>query len=298
LRLVIQYAIDAISVGVLYALIALALALLFGVMGLMNFAWGELLMIGGYTMVYLRGQPWPLLIIVTIATVTLASVLMERVAFRPVRNSSLSTLLITSFALSITLQNLAGMTVGQEPQGVMPWPWLSRSETFANIRIQRIDLLTAVVAGCVLGGLALLLRKTLVGVQLRASTEDFEMSRLLGVRANAVIATAFAITGLLAGIVSLLYIARYGFVSPQVGFPPTLIAFVGGVIGGLGTLTGAAAGGFFLGATTATLESALPVSLAGYTQAFAFLAVILVLVFRPQGLVVRREHGLSLADYR
>jgi branched-chain amino acid transport system permease protein len=284
---VIQYGVDAISLGSMYALMALSLALLFGIMGLMNFAYGELIMAGAYTMYYLRDGPWPVLIVATLAVVTVLSILMERVAFRPLRHASVLTLLIASFALSYLLQNVALMAFGGIDRGVPPWEGLTSSIVIRGVRIPRLDIVTAGTTIVLLIALGLLLRRTMLGIHLRASTENFEMARLVGVRADTVIAAAFAITGVLAGVVALLFVARYGEVSSTVGLGPTLAAFVGCVIGGLGSLVGAAVGGFFLGAMTTILQASLPIHISPYTQALTFGLVIAILIFRPQGLVVR-----------
>lgn len=290
---VLQYTVDSISYGSLFALMALALALLFNVMGLMNFAYGELIMAGAYTMFYTREYGWLAMIVITIIVVTALSLLMERVAFRPVRNASPVTLLITSFALSYGLQWLAFMTVGQGPQkGVAPYPFLTKQFDVGGVLISRLTILTVVVVLLLVLAMTLLLKRTMLGIQLRASTEDFRMAQLVGVRANWVIMTAFAITGLLASAVAVLFIFRNGSVAPDIGQEPLLIAFVGGVIGGLGSLAGAALGGFILGAIINVLGAALPQHYASHTRVFAFAAVIAILVLRPNGLVTLRLGAL------
>jgi branched-chain amino acid transport system permease protein len=282
----IQYTIDSIAYGSLFAVMALGLALLFNVMGLMNFAYGELIMAGGYTMFYTRGAGWFAMIVMTIVVVTVLSVLMELVAFRPLRNASPVTLLVSSFAVSYGLQQLAWMTVGKGPQkGVEPYPWLTKQMDIGGVLISRLAIVTMVVAIVLLVGMTLLLKRTTLGIQLRASTEDFRMAQLTGVRANWVISYAFAITGVLASAVAILYILRTGAVDPEIGRGPLLVAFVGGVIGGLGSLPGAALGGFVLGAIINALQATLPRSLSSHTLLFAFLAVIAILVLKPDGLV-------------
>lgn len=282
----IQYILDSIAYGSLFALMALSLALLFGVMGLMNFAYGELIMAGAYTMYYTRDDGWVAMVVITIVVVTILSLLMELVAFRSVRRASPVTLLITSFAVSYALQELAWMTVGKGPQkGVEPFPWLTNQFNIGGVLISRLEVITWIVTIVLLVGLNLLLKRTSLGIQLRASSEDFRMAQLVGVRANWVISSAFGITGLLAGVVALLYVFRGGAVAPDIGQGPLLIAFVGGVIGGLGSLSGAALGGFVLGAIMNILGATLPITLKSHTQLFAFLAVIAILVFIPDGLV-------------
>jgi branched-chain amino acid transport system permease protein len=281
-----QYAIDSIAYGSLFALIALALALLFGVMGLMNFAYGELIMAGAYAMFYTRSWGWLAMIAMTVLIVTILSLLMELVAFRPLRRATPITLLITSFAVSYGLQALGWMTVGKGPQkGVEPYPWLTEQMDIGGVLISRLTIITVATTLVLLVGMTLLLKRTTLGIQLRASTEDFRMAQLVGVKANWVISAAFGITGLLASAVALLYVFRTGAIAPDIGQGPLLIAFVGVVIGGLGSLWGAALGGFVLGATINALQATLPIGVNSHTQLFAFLGVIAILVFLPNGLI-------------
>jgi branched-chain amino acid transport system permease protein len=294
-----QVGVDAVSFGALFAVMALGLALLFGVMRLMNFAYGELIMVGGYTMYYTRDFGALPMIVITIVVVVLVSVLMELIAFRPVRHAAPVTLLITSFAVSFGLQQVAFMTVARGRQkGVEPYPWLTDQHEIVGLRLSNLDILTVLVAAGLLIGMTLLLKRTTIGIQLRASTEDYEMARLVGIRGNRVISFAFAITGLLAAAVCILYVLRTGSLSATMGVTPLLIAFVGGTIGGLGSLTGAALGGFTLGVVINSIQSSLPVDLSGYTLMFAFLFVIVVLVIAPNGLLDLTRKVWSAATAR
>jgi branched-chain amino acid transport system permease protein len=294
-----QVGVDAVSFGALFAVMALGLALLFGVMRLMNFAYGELIMVGGYTMYYTRDFGALPMIVITIAVVVLVSVLMELIAFRPVRHAVPVTLLITSFAVSFGLQQVAFMTVAKGRQkGVEPYPWLTDQHHIAGLRLSNLDILTLVVAAGLLIGMTLLLKRTTIGIQLRASTEDYEMAQLVGIRGNRVISFAFAVTGLLAAAVCVLFVLRTGSLSATMGVTPLLIAFVGGAIGGLGSLTGAALGGFTLGVVINSIQSSLPVDLSGYTLMFAFLFVIVVLVIAPNGLLDLARKAWSAATTR
>lgn len=282
----VQYVLDSISYGSLFALMALSLALLFGVMGLMNFAYGELIMIGAYVMFYTRDWGWLAMVVATVFVVVVAAVLMELVAFRPVRRATPVVLLVSSFAVSYGLEALGWMTVGKGPQkGVAPYPWLTDQFDVSGVLISKLEIITIVATVALLVGMTLLLKRTSLGVQLRASTEDFQMAQLVGVRANWVISAAFAITGFMAGVVALLYVFRTGAVAPNMGQGPLLIAFVGCVIGGIGSMAGAALGGFVLGALINALQATLPTSVNSHTQLFAFLVVIAILVLLPDGLV-------------
>jgi branched-chain amino acid transport system permease protein len=281
---ILQDIIDAASVGGLYALFALGIALIFGVAGIVNFAHGELMMIGAYVVLLCVGLAWPLVIVIVTAAVVLAALLMERIAFRPVRKSSPSTLLVVGFALGVFLQNLFLVLEGARPQGVDFLSGLLDPAHIAGLRVQWLNIVTLLLTAALAGGLTLFLRRTAMGTQLRAASEDFGMARLVGIRANRVVATAFAISGVLAAAGAVLLVVQSGQVSPGMGLNPLLIAFIATVIGGMGSLVGAAAGGFLLGALTVALQVTLPDGLVPYRDAIIFSLVIAMLLVRPQGL--------------
>jgi len=154
--------------------------------------------------------------------------------------------------------------------------------------ISNLEIVTWVVTVGLLVAMVFVIQRTALGIRLRASTEDFRMAQLVGVRANWVISAAFGITGVLASVVALLYTFRSGAIAPDIGQGPLLVAFVGGVIGGLGSLTGAAIGGFTLGVLLNVLQAVLPQSINNHFQLFAFAAVIAILVFQPDGLIAIR----------
>jgi branched-chain amino acid transport system permease protein len=285
----IQNAIDAVSFGSLYALFALGIALIFGIMGLINFAHGELIMAGGFVLVYLGHPGWPLLILGTIAIVVVVALGMERVAFRPVRGADPITLLVTSFALSYVLQNLAQVIFGTVPKATNLSTNLASAFSVHGIYIAKLDIVTVVVTVVLLVALGLFLAKTRIGVQMRASAEDFRMARVLGVKANRVIATAFAISGVLAGTAAILLVAQTGVVTATMGSSPVLVAFIATVLGGIGSLRGAVLGGFILGIITVALQAYLPLELRYYRDAFAYGAVIVMLLARPRGLIVAKH---------
>jgi branched-chain amino acid transport system permease protein len=289
MALFIQHVIDALTYGSQFALYALGIALIFGIMGLINFAHGELIMIGAYTIVLIGHPPWPVMVIATIGMAIVFALAMERTAFRPLRGANPATLLIASFAVSYGLQNLAILTEGSASQGVSVSTWLSESFQIGSVSIRKLDLVTVGVTVVLLIALGLFLQRTRMGVQMRAAAEDFRMARILGVKANTVIATAFGISGLLAGIGAYLLVAQTGQVAPDLGSNPVLYAFVATVLGGMGSLRGAVLGGYVFGAIFVALQSYLPLELRSYRDAFAFAAVIVMLLVRPQGLIVARS---------
>lgn len=288
MALFLQHVIDAITFGSQFALYALGIALIFGIMGLINFAHGELIMVGAYTIVLISRPGWPVVLIATLAVTIVFALGMERIAFRPLRGADPPTLLIASFAVSYGLQNLAILIEGSAPKGTHLSTWLSESYQISSISVPKLDIVTVAVTIVLLAGLSLFLQRTRMGVQMRASAEDFRMARILGVRANTVISTAFGISGLLAGVGAYLLVAQTGEVSPDVGSNPLLFAFVATVLGGIGSLRGAVVGGYVLGAIFVGLQSYLPLELRSYRDAFAFAAVIAMLLVRPQGLFVSR----------
>lgn len=283
--LFLQYLVDALSLAGLYALVALGIAMVFGIMGLVNFAHGELIMIGGYTLLILSTQPWYVAGIGTVLAVVLAALAMERVAFRPVRGAAPTTLLITSFALSYLLQNVAIIATGARPKTIALPAILLQSVQLGDLRVQQLHLVTMALTLILVVSLVLFLKYTSLGVQMRAAAEDFQMARLVGVRADRVVAAAFAISGLLAGVVALLLVAQTDLLTPTMGVQLVLVGFVATVIGGMGSLSGAGLGGALLGVLTVGLQALLPTELRSFRDAFAFLVVIGLLVLRPQGLL-------------
>ena len=288
---VAQDVVSAVSLGALYALLALGISLIFGIANVVNFAHGEIIMVSSYVLLLTAGALWPLLSLAVIGAAVLVALLMERAVFRPVRGASAGTLFIVSFAASQFLQSTVSLVAGATPRSVGFAANLNKPIHVAGLSIAKLDLVTlAVCAGLIVAG-ALFLRRSDFGLQLRAAAEDFGMARLVGVRANGVMVGVFALSGLLAGVAAVLLTARTGSLTPTLGVQPVLIAFVAAVVGGLGSLSGAAAGGMFLGALTVALEALLPSGMAGYQDAFVYGGVLLLLLFRPQGLIPRLGAG-------
>ena len=213
----VQILVDAVSVGSLYALTALGIGLIFGVMRLINFAHGELITLAAYALLGLSGMPVPVMIFGAIAVAVLLALITERAAFRPLRNADPTTLLISSFAVSFFLQKLLILVVGSRLKGLDFLPELARQTELFGIRLQLLQIVTIVVGIVLLVALTWFLRATRLGLHMRAAAEDFRMARVLGVRANNVIAMAFALSGLLAAAVSCLIVVQTGVVQPRMG---------------------------------------------------------------------------------
>ena len=283
-----EFLISAISLGSLYALLALGLVIIYGILKMVNFAYGELIMIGGYVL-YLVGSnthlPWLIVAVAAVLGAMAVSYLTELVAFRRVREKSLTALLITSFAVSTLLQNGALLIISPRAKAVALPKVFSTSVTLFGITTPMRSILTIAVSISLLVGLTLLFRHTILGIALRAAAENFQMTRMLGVPANLVISSAFVLSGAIAGVVSLFWIGRTASVTPTIGLGPLLIAFVATVIGGMRSLVGAVVGGFVYGMLFSFIGVLLPQTLLNYREAFMFLIVVLILLLRPEGLV-------------
>jgi branched-chain amino acid transport system permease protein len=284
---VIQDLVNAISLGALYALIALGISLIFGVLSLINFAYGDVIMVGAYAVLMLAGAPWYVILVGVVIATSLVSLVMERVAFRPVRGANPATLLVTSFAVSFLLQSVVTSIWSTTAKPVTLPAFVDQSFTIDGVLIQKLSVITLVGSVLLLVATALFLRRTTLGLQMRAASEDFLMTRLLGVRANRVIATAFLISGLLAGFVAVVIVSQLGVVTPTMGLNLTLIGFIATVVGGMASVPAAAGGGFLLGAATVLLQSNLPSGAQPYRDALIYGAVILILLLRPDGLLVK-----------
>jgi branched-chain amino acid transport system permease protein len=290
MELVVQQLINAIALGGVYALLALGLAIVFSIMGLVNFAHGEIMTLGGYAMFFVTvqfGAPLPVVFLAAIVTAMVTALLMERIAFRPVRGSSVATMLLTSFAVSVILQVTFQNVISPRPRGVQLPSELSQVVEVFGIGIGLIQLLAIVMVLVSLGLLTLFLRRTTLGISMRAAAQDFSVARLMGIRADGVIATAFAISGLLAGVAAFLWVAQRGSVDPAMGLTPVIKAFIASVMGGLGSLPGAVVGGFVLGIIEVTLQAWLPQEALPFKDAITLTLVIAILLWRPQGLLGR-----------
>lgn len=280
-----QNLIDALALGSLYALIALGVTLVYTVMGMMNFAHGEFIMLAAYALYVLAGLPFAAALAGALATGVLIAIAAERVAFRPVRNADLSAQLVTSLAVATILQSVVTGAVDARPQSVATPGVLSESTELGAVSVPNLEFLTLGLTAVVLAGLGWLLYRTRAGLAMRAAAENFEMARLLGVRADRVIALSFAISGALAAAVGVLLVMQTGQVSPTMGLTPVLIGFVAVTIGGFGRMVGAVLGGLLLGIASSLLGAYLPAGLVPFRDAIVFSLPVAILIFRPRGLL-------------
>lgn len=295
---VLQILFDALSLGSLYALGALGIALIFGVMRLVNFAHGDVIAFSIFALLWpstdavavvFAGQlPWFLLIPLVLAVGAGLSVLAEIVVFRRFRNASPATMMIASFALGFVIRYFLLMLYSSRPKSISLLPALSHPVEIMGARIPLLQVITIAATIAILIGLTAFLRRTRFGLEMRAAAENFTMARMLGVRANRVIMGAFALSGALAGAIGLIIGSQTGTVDIQMGANVMLMAFIATVIGGLGSLPGAVIAGFLLGAASVVMQVSLPIDARPFRDAFVYGAVILVLIIRPQGLLAAR----------
>ncbi|MCH9841115.1 MAG: branched-chain amino acid ABC transporter permease [Actinomycetia bacterium] len=283
----IQSLVDAISGGAILGLAALSIGLVFGVIRLANFAQGEIITAAAYTLIFTWQLGWFISIPLSIVVAVALSLLMEFTVFSRMRTVTPATLLIASFGLSFLLQRVYEMLFTNTVQTAPVGSALAQSIDVGGVRIQMLSVVTIILAGSLLYGLTLFLAKSSLGLQLQAAAADFQTARLIGISASRVIGLSFALSGVLAAAVAFVSTVQTGAVGPSFGVPIVILALVGAVIGGIDKLSGALAGGFLVGFATSMLASWLPQDFSNFRDAYVFGLVILVLLFRPSGLLIR-----------
>lgn len=296
----IQTVVDALSLGSLYALAALGIGLLFGIMRLINFAHGEFVAICAYALIvpsvdavstlFIGAWAWPFVIISILAIGVIAALAANYLVFRKMRTANPQNLMVVSFALGFVIQNLILMVQGARPKVVGLWSSLIQIIEIGGLRVPLLQIVTIAVTIVLLIAMRIFMRNTSFGIRMRAAAEDFRMARYLGVRADLVIGLAFAISGMLAGAVALLFVVQTGVLAPTMGVNLVIFAFIATVIGGMGSLPGAVLGGLLVGAATSLLQAYLPDGIRQFRDAFVFLFVILLLLVRPSGIIRLKQY--------
>jgi branched-chain amino acid transport system permease protein len=287
-----QVQVDAIGIGAIYALMAVGIGLVFGVLRLVNFASGQLVMAGAFALAFASDRDWPVWagIVLCFAVVIALTMAMERVVFRPLRTQSAATMLVATFAVAFLLQAIALVidqrddTLGEPAASLarLNLPWVIFGTDVRKITV--VAIVTAVV--CLLA-LVLFLGRTTVGLQMRAAAMDFQTARLLGVRANRVIGSAVFLSGVLAAIVAVMLTVQQPLVTSTFALRETIVVLAGVVVGGMNRLLSATLGGFAIGYASGLLGGALPTEQSQYLPSFLFGLVILTLLVRPAGLFTR-----------
>jgi branched-chain amino acid transport system permease protein len=285
----LQVQADAIGLGAIFALMAVGIGLVFGVLRLVNFAYGQLVMAGGFALAFASERGWPVGvgILLCVAVVLALSLAMERVVFRPLRTQSAAVMLIATFAVSFLLQSIALLWFGPLGKPAASLASLNRPVSIGDVEIRKITIVAIVSAAVCLVLLVLLLNRTSIGLHMRAAAMDFDTARLLGVRANLVSLVAVLVAGVLAAVVAVMLTVQFPTVTPTYGLRETIVVLAGVVVGGMTRLVPATLGGFAIGYASGVLGGALPSNQSQYLPSFIFAAVILVLLLRPAGLFTR-----------
>lgn len=278
---------NGISIGSLYALIAIGYTMVYGILRLINFAHGDIFMMAAYFMVFSVvsfGLPWYVSTVIVIAATILLGVIVEKVAYRPLRNAPRMSIMISAIGVSFLLENLATYLFTGVPKGFPDIAILTRAISFGNISLSVATVVTPVITIILLYVVLFITNKTKIGMAMRAASKDFETARLMGININKVISTTFVIGSALAAIGAILWGSKYSSVIPLMGVMPGLKCFIAAVLGGIGSTTGAVLGGFILGMAEVMLVTFLPL-LSGYRDAIAFIILIVVLLVKPTGLL-------------
>ena len=296
MELVLPYLLSGISVGGQYALIAIGYTLVYGILRLINFAHGDVFMFAGLVMVYLAAvMPLsiaiPLVLIITVAL----GFMIERAAYSPLRTAPRMSVMISAIGVSYLLQSLAFYITGGLNRMYPAIPFFAETIEVFGATTRRVTVITPILVIVLVTILVLLINHTKMGMAMRATSTDFEISQLMGIKINSVISFTFVIGSLLAAVGSLLFFSNFTTVVPMSGAMPGLKAFVAAVFGGIGSIPGAVIGGFIIGICE-TLIRGLDImliqagvierslGLATFSDAFTFALLIVILVFKPTGL--------------
>jgi branched-chain amino acid transport system permease protein len=287
---ILEQVANGIILGSMYALIAIGFSLIYGIVRLINFAHGDIVTIGAFAMlasVAAIGAPFPVSILIVLAVGAGVGVLIERVAFRPMRGAPQVTGFIASLAVAIIIENVGIMTLSAQPRSFIVPAYLSTFIRLGSLQVRAIDLAIVLLAIVLMTALALFVRFTKVGMAMRATAENYQVARLMGINIDRMIMLAFAIGSALAAVAGLMWGSKYSQISPLMGLIPGLKAFVAAVIGGVGSISGAMLGGYVLGLAEVLFVGLLPPEYSGYRNVFVFSTLIVILLVMPNGLLGR-----------
>ena len=271
----IQLLLSGVTVGSLYALIAIGYTMVYGILRLINFAHGDIFMMAGFFMVYISAScslavSIPLVLLLTVVL----GVAIERAAYKPLRTAPRMSVMISAIGVSYLLQNLANYITGGIARAYPDIPFLTQVMNVGGLNIKRITIVTPILTIALVVVLVILIQKTKVGMAMRAVSRDFETSQLMGIKINSVISMTF--------VIGSLYFANYGQVSPMIGAMPGLKAFVAAVFGGIGSIPGAVIGAFIIGICESFIKA--NETIAVFSNAFTFALLIVILLCKPNGL--------------
>ena len=283
----IQTLISGLSLGSIYALIALGYTMVYGIAKMLNFAHGDIIMVGAYaviTAVFTMGLPPFIAILISIALCALLGIVIEFLAYRPLRQAQPLAVLITAIGVSYLLQNLALLLYGSE-QTAFPTIVALPTVHIGGVYIDGITLATLVVTAVIMVALSLFINKTRMGKAMRAVSEDKEAAELMGISVNRTITVTFAIGSALAGVAAIFYGAAYTYIRPTTGAMPGIKAFTAAVFGGIGSIPGAMLGGILLGVIEQLSKTYISTL---WADAIVFGVLVVVLVVKPTGLLGKK----------
>ena len=283
LTTLLQHSLTGISLGGAYALIAIGYSMVYGILLLINFAHADIFMMAGYFMIFsIAVMPWPVAIVVVLLATILLGVGIEKAAYKPLRSAPRMSIMISAIGVSYLLQNLATYLFSALPQAYPAIPLLKRPITIGNLHTTLVTFLTPVLTLALVMLLMFLLKKTKIGMAMRAVSKDYDTSKLMGIKIDRIITLTFVIGSFLAAVGSILYFTDRMSVTPFSGTLPGLKCFVAAVLGGIRSVPGAVIGGFLIGIVETFLVA---FGYSTYSDAFTFLLLILILLFRPTGLM-------------
>lgn len=282
-----QHFINAIGLGSLYGLIAIGYTMVYGILRLINFAHGDIFMLGAYFVFFATIQyklPWALGVLVAIAGATLCGLLVDRIAYRPLRSAPRISALISAIGVSFFIENLSVVIFSGMPRPVVQPPLLMQAFSLGGVRLVPLALLVPAISFIMVACLLWLIYRTRAGLAMRSISHDIETTRLMGVSVDRIIALTFALGSALAAVAGIMWALRYPRVEPFMGIIPGFKAFIAAVFGGIGSIPGAMLGGLSLGFVEIMSIAFFP-SLSGYRDAFAFILLIVILLVKPTGLM-------------
>lgn len=287
LTLFMQHLSNGISLGSLYALIAIGYTMVYGILRLINFAHGDIFMMATYFAFFGIGMfhlPWYVAFILAIAFTGALGMGLESVAYKPLRNAPKISVLISAIGASFLLENIATVIFGGKPKAFPEISIFTNKLKIGNIYMQNLTIYIPIITLILLAILLYLINHTKTGMAMRAVSKDYEAARLMGIDVNRTISLTFGIGSMLAAAGGLMWASKFPQISPLMGVIPGLKCFIAAVIGGIGNIKGAVIGGFILGVGEIMLVALLP-SLTGYRDAFAFILLIVILLFKPTGIM-------------
>jgi branched-chain amino acid transport system permease protein len=283
----LQQLINGISLGSLYGLVAIGYTMVYGILRLINFAHGDVLMMGCYFAFYaflIFSFPWWVSFPMAILFIALLGIAIDRGAYLPVRKAPRISALITAIGVSFLLENLALVVFGGRPKAFHRPALFGQVIEWGDLHFLTLSIWIPTITIVLILLLLLVVYRTRTGMAMRAISRDMETVRLMGVDVNRITSITFALGSALAAAGGIMWALKFPQIDPYMGIIPGLKAFVAAVLGGIGNVIGAALGGFLLGLLEIMLVALLP-SLGGYKDAFAFLILIGILLFRPIGIM-------------